>query len=106
MDRSSLLAEARVPGKKQLNERLSSDHPRLRRWLAGEALQQADYPSRRLRFGVFDADLRSGQLSKHGKRLRLQEQPFRLLTILLEQPGELVTRQELRGRLWPETTVL
>jgi TolB-like protein/DNA-binding winged helix-turn-helix (wHTH) protein/tetratricopeptide (TPR) repeat protein len=71
----------------------------------GEALQQADYPSRRLRFGVFDADLRTGQLSKHGKRLRLQEQPFRLLAILLEQPGELVTREELRGRLWPQTTV-
>ena len=72
---------------------------------AGEALQQADYRSRRLRFGVFDADLRTGQLSRNGKRLRLQEQPFRLLAILLEHPGELVTREELRGRLWPQTTV-
>ena len=54
---------------------------------------------------MFDADLRTGQLSKNGKRVRLQEQPFRLLAILLEQPGELVTREELRGRLWPQTTV-
>ncbi len=72
---------------------------------AGEALQQAEYPFRRLRFGVFDADLRTGQLSKNGKRLRLQEQPFRLLAILLEHPGELVTREELRASLWPQTTV-
>ena len=54
---------------------------------------------------MFEADLRTGELTKHGKRLRLQEQPFRLLTILLEKPGELVTREELRSRLWPRTTV-
>ena len=54
----------------------------------GDGVQQVDYPVRRLRFGTFEADLKTGQLSKHGRRLRLQEQPFRLLTILLERPGE------------------
>jgi TolB-like protein/DNA-binding winged helix-turn-helix (wHTH) protein/Flp pilus assembly protein TadD len=69
------------------------------------ALQQADVPSGCLRFGVFEADLRTGQLTKHGRRIRLQEQPFQLLAILLEKQGELVTREELQARLWPHTTV-
>ena len=71
----------------------------------GDGVQQVDYPVRRLRFGSFEADLRTGQLSKHGRRLRLQEQPFQLLAILLERPGDLVTREELHGRLWPQTTI-
>ena len=71
----------------------------------GVALQQADYPFRRLQFGVFEADLRTGRLTKNGRRVRLQEQPFRLLVILLEGPGEMVTRETLRARLWPRTTV-
>jgi TolB-like protein/tetratricopeptide (TPR) repeat protein len=60
---------------------------------------------RRLRFGVFEADLRTGRLMKNGKRVRLQDQPFRLLAMLLEEPGQLVTREALRARLWPRTTV-
>src|SRR5579863_4216014 len=55
----------------------------------------------RLRFGVFELDLRSGELWKHGLRVRLQEQPFQVLVMLLEHPGELVTREELQKRLWP-----
>ena len=58
----------------------------------------------RLRFGVFELDLRSGELRKHGLRVRLQEQPFRLLEMLLEHPGEVVTREELQKRLWPADT--
>jgi TolB-like protein/DNA-binding winged helix-turn-helix (wHTH) protein/Flp pilus assembly protein TadD len=58
-----------------------------------------------LRFGAFEADVQSGELTKHGKRIQLQEQPFQLLVTLLEKPGEVVTREELRGRLWPQTTV-
>ena len=58
-----------------------------------------------LRFGVFEADLRNGELTKLGRRLPLQDQPFRLLVMLLEKPGQLVTRDQLRERLWPETTV-
>jgi TolB-like protein/DNA-binding winged helix-turn-helix (wHTH) protein/Flp pilus assembly protein TadD len=60
---------------------------------------------RRLRFGCFEADLSSGELTKQGKRLRLQEQPFRLLAMLLERPGELVTREEVHQRLWPHAIV-
>src|SRR5580693_2720913 len=68
-------------------------------------MQQAKESLRLLKFGVFQADLRTGELTKHGKRLSLQEQPFRLLALLLEKPGELVSREELRGRLWPQTIV-
>jgi TolB-like protein/DNA-binding winged helix-turn-helix (wHTH) protein/Flp pilus assembly protein TadD len=58
----------------------------------------------RLRFGVFEADLRSGEVRKHGLRVRLQEQPFRVLAMLLEHPGEVVTRDELQKKLWPADT--
>jgi TolB-like protein/DNA-binding winged helix-turn-helix (wHTH) protein/Flp pilus assembly protein TadD len=58
----------------------------------------------RLRFGVFELDLRAGELRKHGLRLRLQEQPFQVLATLLEHPGEVVTREELQRKLWPADT--
>jgi len=57
-----------------------------------------------VRFGLFEADLHAGELRKGGTRIRLQEQPFQLLTVLLEQPGELITRDALRKRVWPENT--
>ena len=53
-----------------------------------------------LRFGLFELDLGAGQLSRQGARLRLPQQPFQLLSILLERPGEILTRDELRQRLW------
>jgi Tol biopolymer transport system component/DNA-binding winged helix-turn-helix (wHTH) protein len=66
---------------------------------------EASAPAHRLvRFGVFELDLRSGELRKSGARLNLQHQPLQLLSVLLEQPGELVTRDELRKRLWPDDT--
>ena len=68
-------------------------------------MQEANDGPRRLRFGVFEADLRAGELTKHGRRVRLQEQPFQLLAMLLEKPGELVTREELHNQLWPTTVV-
>ena len=68
-------------------------------------MQEATLASRRVRFGVFEANLQTGELSKQGRRLRLQEQPFQLLALLLERPGALVTREQLRSRLWPQTTV-
>ena len=58
----------------------------------------------RLRFGVFELDPRAGELRKHGVRVRLQEQPFQVLTTLLEHPGEIVTREELQKKLWPADT--
>src|SRR5713226_8256280 len=59
---------------------------------------------RNLRFGVFDVDLRAAELRKHGIRVRLEEQPFHILALLLERPGELVTREELRQKLWSADT--
>ena len=57
-----------------------------------------------VRFGAFDVDLRSGELRKSGVRIRIQEQPFRILTALLDRPGDIVTREELREILWPGDT--
>ncbi len=56
------------------------------------------------RFGLFEIDLSTGSLFRQGIRVRLQEQPFRVLTILLQNAGETVTREELRDKLWPADT--
>jgi DNA-binding winged helix-turn-helix (wHTH) protein/tetratricopeptide (TPR) repeat protein len=55
-------------------------------------------------FGVFEVDVRSGELRKKGVRVKLQEQPFQVLTVLLKRPGEVVTREELRAQIWPSDT--
>jgi TolB-like protein/DNA-binding winged helix-turn-helix (wHTH) protein len=55
-------------------------------------------------FGVFEVDLKACELRKHGLRIKLPEQPFQVLVVLLEKPGEIVTREELRNRLWPGDT--
>jgi DNA-binding winged helix-turn-helix (wHTH) protein/Tol biopolymer transport system component len=55
-----------------------------------------------IRFGDFEADLHAGEIRKSGSRIKLQDQPFRVLQILLEHRGELVTREELQSRIWPE----
>jgi eukaryotic-like serine/threonine-protein kinase len=55
-----------------------------------------------VRFGGFEADLHAGEVRKSGIRIKLQEQPFKVLQVLLERPGELVTREELQSRIWPE----
>jgi DNA-binding winged helix-turn-helix (wHTH) protein len=57
-----------------------------------------------IRFGVFEADLTAAELRKSGVRIRLQEQPFQVLAYLLERPGEIVSRDELRQKLWPADT--
>jgi DNA-binding winged helix-turn-helix (wHTH) protein len=64
----------------------------------------ASAPVARFQFGEFTVDPDTGQLSKHGIRVKLQERPFQLLLALVERPGELVTREELRQRLWPDGT--
>jgi DNA-binding winged helix-turn-helix (wHTH) protein len=61
---------------------------------------------RQLRFGVFEVDLDRVELRKQGLRVRLQEQPFQVLAALLERPGEVVGREELIHRLWPDGTVV
>src|ERR1700679_2832599 len=54
-----------------------------------------------VRFGTFEVSLHSGELRKAGLRIRVQQQPLKLLEVLLERPGEVVTREELRSRVWP-----
>src|ERR671925_869100 len=56
------------------------------------------------RFGIFEVDLRARELRKGGIRVRLQDQPFEILSMMLERPGDVVTREELRERLWPAGT--
>jgi TolB-like protein/DNA-binding winged helix-turn-helix (wHTH) protein/Tfp pilus assembly protein PilF len=63
-----------------------------------------DPRARCVRFGPFVLDSRSGELRKHGSRLHLAEQPFQLLAFLVERPGEVATREEIRHRLWPGDT--
>ena len=66
-----------------------------------------DAPSNRcqvLNFGLFEADLSSRELRKRGQRIHLQDQPFEVLSLLLERPGEVVTREEVRKKLWPDGT--
>jgi Tol biopolymer transport system component/DNA-binding winged helix-turn-helix (wHTH) protein len=63
------------------------------------------FRSPRFRFGTFDVDLQAGELRKKGLRLKLTRQAFQVLTILLERPGEVVTREEIQKRLWPDTFV-
>jgi TolB-like protein/DNA-binding winged helix-turn-helix (wHTH) protein len=58
-----------------------------------------------VRFGAFEVDLRAGELRKDGTKIRLQQQPFRVLALLLERPGEVVTREELRRAIWPNAVV-
>ena len=60
--------------------------------------------SKILRFGVFQVDLRSGELYKAGLKVKLQQQPLQVLTILLQSPNDVVTREELRAKLWPTDT--
>jgi len=60
--------------------------------------------SRIARFGVFELDLAAGELRKNGAKLRLQEQPFQVLALLLDRAGDVVTRDELRQKLWPSDT--
>ena len=68
------------------------------------SVKQASSSADVIRFGVFEVDTVTGELRKHGLRIKLQEQPFQVLSLLLARPGELVTREELRLKLWPADT--
>ncbi|HCT61250.1 MULTISPECIES: transcriptional regulator [Acidobacterium] len=69
-------------------------------------LESPPHPVRKLRFGLFEADLSTGELRKSGIRIRIQAQPFRVLSFLLERPGEVVTREEIQQRLWGSDTIV
>src|SRR5579862_2079063 len=61
-------------------------------------------PAQRYRFGVFDADTATGELRRQGMRVKLNAQPFQVLCMLLERPGELLTRDEISRELWADGT--
>jgi TolB-like protein len=67
-------------------------------------MQRGSSGSEIIRFSAFELDVRAGELRKQGVRIKLQEQPLRILEMLLAHPGQLVTREELRTRLWPSDT--
>jgi DNA-binding response OmpR family regulator len=64
----------------------------------------SDNSSRIFRFGVFEVDLSAGDLRRKGLKVKLQDQPLLVLAALLERPGETITREELRSKLWPAET--
>jgi hypothetical protein len=68
-------------------------------------MDRVDGSARLVRFGIFEADLQTGELHKNGVRVPLQGQPFQVCAILLSHSGELVTREELRQKVWPEETL-
>ncbi len=72
--------------------------------LRESSMQVLHRPREVIRFGPFELDARAGELRKHGLKTRLQQQPFRVLALLLERPGEVVTREELRQAIWPADT--
>jgi TolB-like protein/DNA-binding winged helix-turn-helix (wHTH) protein/Tfp pilus assembly protein PilF len=70
-------------------------------WRSRSALMESPPPNSVVRFGTYEVSLQSGEVRKAGLRIRVQQQPLKLLEILLEHPGEVVTREELRSRVWP-----
>src|SRR5579864_4733707 len=73
--------------------------------MSGERpFHQTDSPEDVVRFGHFELDVRAGELTKRGRKIFLQEQPFQILLMLLEKPGDVVLREEIRERLWPNGT--
>jgi TolB-like protein/DNA-binding winged helix-turn-helix (wHTH) protein/Tfp pilus assembly protein PilF len=103
------LQESRSPAKRNKNNNLTGIIPWFETFEVASGTRyamDANQPAATLlRFGAFEADVQTGELRKQGKRVRLQDQPFQLLVMLLEAPGQLVTRDELRSKLWPQTTV-
>jgi DNA-binding winged helix-turn-helix (wHTH) protein len=89
----SRLVSTRIQHVKVVNERL------------GPMTRAVESPSRVL-FGLFEADLQSGELWKAGKRIKIQSQPFKVLSVLLEHPGEVVTREDLQLRVWGKDTIV
>src|SRR6266702_650355 len=73
--------------------------------MRGNALLEEFRPSHgTVRFGIFELDADAGELRKQGTRMKLQEQPLQMLQILLQRPGEVVTREELQQKIWPSDT--
>jgi Tol biopolymer transport system component/DNA-binding winged helix-turn-helix (wHTH) protein len=104
------VAPVRVVVKSQSAE-VAATGPKMPAWLMAGALAAGPSPAPLMparphvvRFGVFELDVRSGELRKSGTRLNLPDQPLQFLKALIDRPGDLVTREELRQRLWPSET--
>src|SRR5690348_11631579 len=69
-------------------------------------MEETGAHSQAVRFGVFELDPRSGELRKSGLKVRLPDQSFQILSMLLAQPGEVVTREEIQKKLWPDGIVV
>src|SRR5437016_12396173 len=83
------------------------DSPLRKQSISGRPINRArmsTHASNAVRFGPYKLDLKAGELHKDRRRIRLQEQPLRILTVLVERSGEVVTREELQNRLWPDDT--
>jgi DNA-binding winged helix-turn-helix (wHTH) protein len=74
--------------------------------MTNSARQDAGMPPSRVRLGEFELDLRAGELRRGSETVRLQQQPFQILLMLLKREGELVTREEIRRELWPDGTIV
>jgi Tol biopolymer transport system component/DNA-binding winged helix-turn-helix (wHTH) protein len=72
--------------------------------MAASSGNETNNGSGKVRFGVFEVDLRAGELRRRGSKVKLQEQPFQVLTLLLDRPGDVVTREEIRSKLWSSDT--
>jgi TolB-like protein/DNA-binding winged helix-turn-helix (wHTH) protein len=103
-----MILTVQVAEKMQLASRTMASPPASRTVVLNSRVTQAPMamaiPAARVRFGVFEVDLRSGELHKHGIKIKLHDQPFQVLAIMLEHPGELVTREQLHQKLWPADT--
>src|ERR1700746_138459 len=85
-----------------VGRRAEAPHPGAK--LSRCLMPEGRFSGKTVRFGVYEADLATGELRKNGTLIRLQEQPFQILAMLLERPGELVTREEVRTTLWAADT--
>jgi DNA-binding winged helix-turn-helix (wHTH) protein len=94
----------RSRGRKLLARRGSLTFATKSRPINGEEMSETRFAEAMVCFDVFQVDLRSGELHREGQRVKLQEQPFRVLSLLIERAGDLVTRDELREKLWPADT--
>src|SRR5246127_3397649 len=94
----------RSRGKKLLARRGSLTFATKSRPINGEEMSETRFAEAMVCFDVFQVDLRSGELHREGQRVKLQEQPFRVLSLLIEGAGDIVTRDELREKLWPADT--
>src|SRR5216683_6703515 len=105
---AGMILTVQVAEKMRLAPKTMASPPASRTLVLNSRVTQAPMamaiPAARVRFGVFEVDLRSGELHKHGIKIKLHDQPFQVLAMLLEHPGELVTREQLHQKLWPSDT--